>query len=295
MELMSLFRRIFGGSKLDGAALAGSSSLGDYAQIDLLSRFVDARPLDDPQRQQQWTRVLPQPYGQTIKLFLDQGWLEEVGNKYQVAPSARPFVESYLARLERARVRVRAEVRKAIEERDTGEALDIRRKYESSHPLGSADWSGPKPQMSRSSLTRRILYLQHWSLDGLTSETVAWLKLYAAEQHLWETDWRLDAAEIPEKVANELCTPEMDAVEAAYWRAYGIALLIDNQETWQRCKGGDHVRRIEIVGLDDEFTCEQCKESIGKEYLVARVPELPHRDCTSSRGCRCRYEPVLDS
>ena len=186
-------------------------------------------------------------------------------------------------------------MRKAIEERDTGEALEIRRKYESSHPLGSADWSGPKPQMSRSSLTRRILYLQHWLLDGLSPETVEWLKLYAAEQHLWETDWRLDAAEIPQKVANELRTPEMDAVEAAYWRAYGIALLIDNQETWQRCKGGDHVRRIEIAGSDDEFTCQQCKESLGNEYLVARVPELPHRDCTSSRGCRCRYEPVLDS
>jgi len=29
--------------------------------------------------------------------------------------------------------------------------------------------------------------------------------------------------------------------------------------------------------------------------LVARVPELPHRACTSPRGCRCRYEPVLES
>ena len=67
MEPMSLFRRIFGGANLDGAALADSPNMSDYAQIDLLSRFVDARPLDDPQTQQQWNRVLPQPYEQTIK------------------------------------------------------------------------------------------------------------------------------------------------------------------------------------------------------------------------------------
>ena len=292
---MSFFKRIFGGAKLDGAALADSSNKSDYALIDLLSRFVDARPLDDTQTQQQWNRVLPQPYEQTIEAFVNQGWLVKMAAGYQTTPAALSFVEAYQQRLERARLRTMAAARLAIEARDTGEALEIRRKYESSHPLGSADWSGPQPQLSRSSLTRRILYLQHWLLDGLSPETMEWLKLYAAEQHLWETDWRLSEEDIPAAVANELATPEMDAVEAAYWRAYGLALLVDNQETWQRCKGGDHVRRIEIAGLSDEFTCEHCREILGNEYLVARVPELPHRDCTSSRGCRCRYEPVLES
>jgi hypothetical protein len=300
MEPMSFLKRLFGNAKLNGATLADSPNMFDYAQIDLLSRFADARPLDSAQTQQRWNRVLPQPYDQTIRLFEEQGWLthesdEDRVNAYRTSALALPFVESYQERLARARLRARSEVRKAIEERDTGKALEIRRRYESSHPLGSADWSGPKPQLSRSSLTRRILYLQHWLLEGLTPETVEWLKCYAAEQHLWETSWRLEDAEIPEQVANELRTPQMDAVEAAYWRAYGITLLVDNQETWQRCKGGDHVRRIEIVGFDDEFTCSHCKESHGNEYLVARVPELPHRACTSSRGCRCRYEPVLDS
>ena len=208
--------------------------------------------------------MLPQPYEQTIELFVSQGWLVKTADVYQTTPVALPFVDAYQQRLERARLRTMAEVRQAIEERDTGEALEIRRKYESSHPLGSADWSGPQPQLSRSSLTRRILYLQHWLLDGLSPETAEWLKLYAAEQHLWETDWRLREEDIPAAVANELATSEMDAVEAAYWRAYGMALLVDNQETWQRCKGGDHVRRIEIAGPDDEFTCEHCREIIGQ-------------------------------
>jgi hypothetical protein len=74
-----------------------------------------------------------------------------------------------------------------------------------------------------------------------------------------------------------------------------MGLYVDNQETWRRCKGGDHVRRIEIVGPDDEYTCAECKQMIGKEFLVARVPQLPHPRCTSPRGCRCRYEPVLET
>ena len=90
----------------------------------------------------------------------------------------------------------------------------------------------------------------------------------------------------------------MDPAEAVYWRAYQLALYVDNQETWQRCKGGDHVRRIEIVGPDDgpdgDELCPVCAADQGKEYLVARVPDLPHAGCTCTRGCRCRYEPVLE-
>jgi hypothetical protein len=137
--------------------------------------------------------------------------------------------------------------------------------------------------------------LEHWIVEGLSAETEKWIKLYAAEQHLWGTHWRLPAEEIPVQVSQELAKGEMDGAEAAYWLSYRLALHVENQATWQRCKGGDHVRRIEIAGPDDEFTCEQCKEYLGKPYLVARVPELPHRDCTSQRGCRCEYVPVLES
>ncbi|MBK8047761.1 MAG: hypothetical protein IPK16_11905 [Anaerolineales bacterium] len=82
---------------------------------------------------------------------------------------------------------------------------------------------------------------------------------------------------------------------SAYWKAYQLGLYVDNQETWQRCKGGDHVRRIAITGPDDDSTCSHCKAVLGKEFLVARVPELPHKECTSPRGCRCKYEPVLET
>lgn len=291
---MSFLKNLFG-AKLDGAALAKSNVKEEYAQIGLLSEFARPRGLHSPADQQRWGRALPRPYADMIATLRRQGWLEQRGESYCVSDAGRPVVDLYQARLAEATARAKAKVRKALEERDAGEALEIRRTYEFSHPLGKADWTGPEPQLSRSSLTRRILFLQHWLLDGVSPETAEWLKLYAAEQHLWETYWRLDIAEIPAGVQNELALSELGAVEAAYWRAYQLALYVDNQETWQRCKGGDHVRRIEIAGPDDEYTCEHCRGFLGKEYLVARAPDLPHRGCTSARGCRCRYEPVLES
>ena len=203
---MSFFKRMFG-PKLDGTALAQSAEKGEYAQIDLLARFVDGAPLADPKLQQRWSRVLPRSYTEQIELFVRQGWLEELPDgDYTVTAAATPLVTLYNERLEQARVRVMPQVREALANRDAGEALDLRRNYEASHPLGSADWSGPEPQLSRSSLTRRILFLDHWLLDGLSPETVEWLKLYAAEQHLWDAYWRLPVDDIPPFVQQELAT-----------------------------------------------------------------------------------------
>ncbi len=293
---MNFLRKLFGQrSRLDGAALATATEKAAYAQIELLSDFQAARPLHSTSEQQLWNRVLPQSYAETIERFQEQEWLAAAGADWQMTPTAAPFVESYLARLATEKAAVMPKVRAAIEARDTSAALEIRRSYEARQPLGKAAWTGPDPQLSHSALTRRILFLDHWLLAGLSQETVTWLKQYAAEQHLWGAYWQLDPDAIPDHVQTELDTTDLTAVEAAYWKAYQLALYVDNQETWQRCKGGDHVRRLEIVGADDEESCDHCRAFFGKEFLVARVPELPHRDCTARFGCRCRYEPVLDS
>jgi hypothetical protein len=291
---MSFLKNLFGFKKLDGEALAQSTEKRDYAQMELLSLFQMPRPAHDAATQQRWNRVLPRSYQETLALFQKQGWLESTPDGYRVTTPGLPAVTAYQARLARDRAEVMPRVRAALEARDTGEALDIRRQYEAQQPLGSAGWTGPEPQLSHSALTRRILYLDHWLLEGYSPAVAEWLKLYAAEQHLWGAYWRLEPDTIPAHVQEELATAEMDAVEAAYWKAYQLALFVDNQETWQRCKGGDHVRRIEIAGPDDAYTCESCRQMHGQQFLVVRVPELPHRECTSSRGCRCRYEPVLE-
>lgn len=293
---MSFLKKIFGGeAKLDAAALVQSTDIKQVAQIDLLMRFREPRPLHEPKDQQRWSRALPQPYAETIRLFTKQGWLESTPQgTYQATPAVMPQVHAYEERLEREKAAIMPQVHAALVRKETSEALTLRRSYEATFPLGEADWTGPDPQLSHSALTRRIFFLEHWLLDGLSKESTDWLKLYAAEQHLWGATWQLPEQEIPEIVRSELARPDMSLSEAVYWKAQQLSLYVDNQETWQRCKGGDHVRRIEIVGANDEYTCETCRPFLGKEYLVMRVPELPHRGCTSPRGCRCRYEPVLD-
>jgi hypothetical protein len=294
---MSFLKSLFGGARLDGSALVQSRELKEYAQADLLAQFDPPQPLHEPKEQARWSRVLPRTYAEEIALFQKQGWLEQqAGGTYAVTATGMPFVQAWRERMAQEKATALAKAREALATRMTSEALTVRRQYENLLPLGKADWTGPEPQPSHSALTRQIFFLEHRMLDGLSPATVDWLKQYAAEQHLWGAYWRLPPEEVPASVQAELAQPGiMDGVEGAFWKAQQLGLYVDNQETWRRCKGGDHVRRIEIAGPNDEYTCEECKKGLGKEFLVARVPELPHPGCTSPRGCRCRYEPVLET
>lgn len=60
--------------KLDSERLATSDSITEYAQIGLLSQFVEPDISQNHLTQQRWTRVLPQAYAQTLDLFEQQGW-----------------------------------------------------------------------------------------------------------------------------------------------------------------------------------------------------------------------------
>lgn len=291
---MSFLRNLFG-TKLDGPALAHSRQPQDYAQIHLLARLGEGATPPDDREQFAWTKVLPRTYEQQINVMQKQGWLTPEGMTLRLTPEGEKLVAIYRARQAEERTVAMQKVRQALAERDTSTALGIRREYEATFPpLGKADWTGPESQLSHSALTRRILFMDHWLLDGIPADVVAWLKMVSAEQHMWGAYWRLPADQIPDFVREALAKPGMDGVEAVYWKAYQMALYVDNQETWQRCKGGDHVRRLAVEGPDDEHTCEACRTILNQQYLVARAPELPHRTCTSIQGCRCRYEPVLE-
>ena len=74
---MSFLKNLFGGQRLDGAALVASQDLKEYAQLDLLAQFEPPRALHETKEQARWSRVLPRPYGDEIALFQKQGWLEK--------------------------------------------------------------------------------------------------------------------------------------------------------------------------------------------------------------------------
>lgn len=296
---MKLLKSLFG-KKLDGESLAQSSKREEYAQIELLTLFKEGATVHGRLAQQRWSRVLPCSYEEMLQRYQQEGWLSSAPGpdgavEYKVTDTAQPFVRSYMDRIAKSREAIMPKVRAALEERDTSKALELRRLYEAQFPLGEAGWTGPEPQLSHSALTRRILFLDHWLLDGYSAQTSEWLRLSAAEQHLWGVRWPVSAHTIPDHVLVELSQEAMSGEESVYWKIYQLALYVDNQETWQRCKGGDHVRRIRIVTHEEGVGCHSCLEFANREYLVGRVPDLPHRDCTALRGCLCRYEPVLET
>ena len=94
---MSFLKNLFGGQRLDGAALVESQDLKEYAQIDLLAQFDPPQALHDTKEQARWSRVLPRPYADEIALFQKQGWLEKrpggtADGTYAVTAAAMPYV-----------------------------------------------------------------------------------------------------------------------------------------------------------------------------------------------------------
>ena len=47
------------------------------------------------------------------------------------------------------------------------------------------------------------------------------------------------------------------------------------------------VRRVTIIGGEDEESCPHCAAISGKKFPIGNAPELPLAECTSECGCRC--------
>jgi len=182
---MSFLKNLFGRNTLDGDALARSSDISDYARLELLGHFETPRQLHEDREKQRWERTLPRSYVEEIDLLTRQGWLNFSGNIYQLTEAGMPFLATYRARQEQEKSEAISAAHSALAQKNSSEALAVRRAYEGRQPLGKAAWTGTEPQLSHSALTRRILFLDHWLVEGLSKEAQDWLKPYAADQHLW--------------------------------------------------------------------------------------------------------------
>jgi hypothetical protein len=63
-----------------------------------------------------------------------------------------------------------------------------------------------------------------------------------------------------------------------------------HQETLGRIKSG-LATKVRILASRD--SCPTC-ESVEGAYEFDDVPALPLEGCSHPKGCRCRYDPVLD-
>ncbi|MEZ4558267.1 MAG: hypothetical protein R2854_17840 [Caldilineaceae bacterium] len=248
--------------------LATSTDISEYAQIDCcaaLSSCARATVRGGDALEPRPAAQLRRHTGSSSS----KGWLARAGDLFQTTPTAAPFVEEYAARLDRGRQRAMEKVRTAIVARDCGEALDIRRQYESSHPLGSADWSGPEPQLSRrlanaaasSSWTEWLpgrSESRRWSGSSFTQpSSICGRRTGGAGCRDPGITWRPDLAS---PALTRRLRPHVG--ERTNWR-----FTWTTRRRGNATKGGDHVRHVS-TGPEDGYTCEFCRAEHGQEYLV---------------------------
>lgn len=53
----------------------------------------------------------------------------------------------------------------------------------------------------------------------------------------------------------------------------------------------DVVTGVKILASND--SCAACQQISGKEFTLDDALELPFKDCTSEKGCRCSYLPIV--
>jgi hypothetical protein len=53
---------------------------------------------------------------------------------------------------------------------------------------------------------------------------------------------------------------------------------------------GGSIDGVSLVAVDSN-ACPICLDVSDVAYLPSHLPPLPIAGCTSTRGCRCRYEP----
>lgn len=115
-------------------------------------------------------------------------------------------------------------------------------------------------------------------LHAIDAEKLERLRAPAGMAFLWgkdsaaqwiQADFTRDTPLAPEVVSAMLLT------HARY--------LYDREEYRRRMDSA-----YEIWCTHDRHSCSSCKSLHGKQYRLESLPELPHTDCVSSKGCRCR-------
>lgn len=63
-----------------------------------------------------------------------------------------------------------------------------------------------------------------------------------------------------------------------------------NLEQW---RNNINIKQVKILHIKDELSCDVCHSLDGKILTIDDVPELPNKDCTSIKGCRCEMLPTF--
>lgn len=114
-------------------------------------------------------------------------------------------------------------------------------------------------------------------LKGIEKEQLEVLRLAAAMMNIWGTNTA--KSWLPEGFETGI---HLDGDVASRMLVF-YSSHIENMRGYRLASA----KAVEVVGVDDENACSECKKISGKKYKLEKVPELPYAKCTCVRGCRC--------
>ncbi len=178
------------------------------------------------------------------------------------------------------------EVSHALAARDFRAASAAVATYEAKQPVARGmgiDWKNHNP-------TNDILVLEAiyshipTILTGVLPQAVEPLRFAAAMMYLWgghKRRW------LPIDLPNGTHLRADAASRMFLFYGYSQRSIAG----WKPLIESGAINRAEVTSCKD--ACKSCQRMIGGIYDVAGLPEFPHPNCKSDKGCRCSLSPVL--
>lgn len=212
----------------------------------------------------------------------DRGRMLEITkdlNLYRTTPEATEIAEHYIEEEKTKKAAAEREAFSALVNREFQKAVHVVVQYEQSQvfPRGlGIDWKNYNVESEVESI-KAIFDKTPKILNGIENDRLDELRLAAGMMQLWGTNrahpWLSDDFETGIHLDGNAASL-MLGFHAAYTRDMG-----------KYREAG--VKTIEVMGVNDRHTCEECRKLSGNKYTLGQVPELPYPECICESGCRC--------
>ena len=193
---------------------------------------------------------------------------------YQCSDAGRKLADRFEERKQRAHANSVA----AINSRDYARAI---REYQAiEDDLGFPKWEfegSPRPE-----LIELVMTVTPTILDGCSAEVMSQLRMAMALQCL-------SGRHVPKNLLRGVDTGIRLDAETAARMIYFLARHTEDIQKWKQMRVA-HVTHFAAAG-----SCPVCTSFNGQKWRIDQAPELPHAQCTHQYGCRCLYQPVLNS
>jgi len=121
-------------------------------------------------------------------------------------------------------------------------------------------------------------------LSSLNEEQMNRICFVAALSHFMDKKKYLKT--LPDELNKNLLFDKATAVGMVWF----YALHRFNLEQW---RNNINIKQVKILHIKDGLSCDVCNSLNGKILNIKDVPELPNKDCTSIKGCRCEMRPTF--